>query len=202
MPDSGMSRRALLATVATASVALVATTAGQTWAWLEPFNVFAPRRRGDGPQGLPVNRTAAQAGVTDLARDPDWRLTVAHDGTEQPFTRDELAAMPQSEAVLPIACVEGWSTTAHWRGVAMRDLLEAVGAPSGASVFITSLEPRGAFRTSEMGPEFARDPLTLVALELNGEVLDLEHGYPARIIAPARPGVVQTKWIERIEVQA
>ncbi|WP_353807155.1 molybdopterin-dependent oxidoreductase [Agromyces sp. SYSU T00194] len=202
MADRGMSRRALLATVATASIALVATTAGQTWTWLEPFNVFAPRRRGDGPQGLPVNRTAAQAGVTDLARDPGWRLTVVHNGTETAFTRDELRAMPQAESVLPIACVEGWSTVAHWRGVRMADLLAAVGAPEGASVHISSLEASGPFHTSDMGPEFARDPLTLVALELNGEELDVEHGYPARIIAPARPGVRQTKWIERIEVRA
>ena len=51
-----------------------------------------------------------------------------------------------------------------------------------------------------MQPEFARDPLTLVALELNGEELDIDHGYPARIIAPGRPGVLQTKWLSKIEV--
>lgn len=51
-----------------------------------------------------------------------------------------------------------------------------------------------------MGPEYAEDPTTLVALELNGATLDLDHGFPARIIAPGRPGVLQTKWIEKIEV--
>ena len=45
-----------------------------------------------------------------------------------------------------------------------------------------------------------RDELTLVALELNGEVLDIDHGYPARLIAPARPGVLQTKWLSSLEV--
>ena len=38
--------------------------------------------------------------------------------------------------------------------------------------------------------------------QLYGEVLDIDHGYPARIIAPGRPGVLQTKWLDRIEVLA
>ena len=41
---------------------------------------------------------------------------------------------------------------------------------------------------------------SLVALTLNGETLDLDHGFPARVIAPGRPGVLQTKWLSSIEV--
>ena len=67
---------------------------------------------------------------------------------------------------------------------------------------ISSLQTHGDFGVSEMQPEFARDPLTLVALRLYGEVLDIDHGYPARIIAPGRPGVLQTKWLHEIEVLA
>jgi DMSO/TMAO reductase YedYZ molybdopterin-dependent catalytic subunit len=40
----------------------------------------------------------------------------------------------------------------------------------------------------------------LIALKLNGQTLDLDHGYPCRLIAPTRPGVLQTKWLARIEV--
>jgi DMSO/TMAO reductase YedYZ molybdopterin-dependent catalytic subunit len=42
----------------------------------------------------------------------------------------------------------------------------------------------------------------MLALELNGETLALDHGYPVRLIAPNRPGVLQTKWVSRIEVEA
>jgi DMSO/TMAO reductase YedYZ molybdopterin-dependent catalytic subunit len=45
-----------------------------------------------------------------------------------------------------------------------------------------------------------RDPLTLIALRVGGEVLHPDHGYPARLIAPNRPGVLQTKWVGRITV--
>lgn len=52
----------------------------------------------------------------------------------------------------------------------------------------------------EMGRDYAEDPLTLLALELNGQVLTADHGYPARVIAPNRPGVLQTKWVTLLEV--
>jgi DMSO/TMAO reductase YedYZ molybdopterin-dependent catalytic subunit len=51
-----------------------------------------------------------------------------------------------------------------------------------------------------MGHEHARDPLTLLALRLNGEELSPDHGYPVRLIAPNRPGVLQTKWVGQLEV--
>ena len=46
------------------------------------------------------------------------------------------------------------------------------------------------------------DDRTLLALALDGEPLSLDHGFPARVIAPDRPGVLQTKWVARIEVPA
>ncbi len=75
-----------------------------------------------------------------------------------------------------------------------------MGAAGDAHLRITSLQTRGGFAVTQMQPEFARDPLTLVALELFGEELDIDHGFPARLIAPGRPGVLQTKWLSTIEV--
>ena len=40
----------------------------------------------------------------------------------------------------------------------------------------------------------------VMALDLAGEPLDLDHGYPCRVIAPNRPGVLQTKWLSSLEV--
>jgi DMSO/TMAO reductase YedYZ molybdopterin-dependent catalytic subunit len=116
------------------------------------------------------------------------------------FVRAELVALGTAQVDLPISCVEGWSQMATWKGVRMRDLLDAVQAPQGSHVRVTSLERHGGYRIMDMGPEYAEDPTTLIALELNGATLDLDHGFPARIIAPGRPGVLQTKWIEKIEV--
>ncbi|WP_426996791.1 molybdopterin-dependent oxidoreductase [Pseudarthrobacter sp. N5] len=194
------SRRAFLAAVGTTTGVLVLSTAGQSFAWLSPLNLFAPRKMGTGPQSVPVNPTAAQAKVADLALTGDWSLTVTHHGTSRTFTLAELRALPQYAQELPIACVEGWSQMARWRGVRMMDLLGAVGARPDSALRVTSLEPEGAYRLMSMPAEYTRDERTLVALELNGTVLDLDHGYPARIIAPGRPGVLQTKWLQSVEV--
>jgi len=192
-------RRAFLTGVAVSATALVALTAGQAFDVLAPVNLFAPRVKGQGPQDLPVNRTAAQAGVKTSARDPGWTLRVRGAERTRSYTRDELAAMTPAEAVLPIACVEGWSTSARWRGVRLSDLLDAAGVARGSRIRLESLQQHGPYRATTMPPEYAWDPLTLVALEVNGETLDLDHGYPARIIAPGRPGVLQTKWLASIE---
>jgi len=196
---SRVSRRGFLTTVAVSATAVVGLTAGQTVAPLDAANVFAPRKKGVGPQGVPVNRTSTQAKVADAAMDAGWALTVVSAGTEHTFTRAQLLAMEQTEVRLPIACVEGWSQMATWRGVRLRDLADTVGADAGTSFRLISLEERGSFSKTQMGYEYVRDPLTVVALELNGETLHLEHGYPARMIAPGRPGVLQTKWLSRIE---
>ncbi len=84
----------------------------------------------------------------------------------------------------------------------VRDLLDLVGAPAGSDVRVESLQQRGPFRVTTLPGNFADDPLTLLATGLDGEPLALDHGYPCRLIAPNRPGVLQTKWVTRLEVVA
>ncbi|MEU3500981.1 molybdopterin-dependent oxidoreductase [Streptomyces hundungensis] len=194
----GPDRRSLLSGVAAAVGAVTLTTVGQAVTPLKSFDVLAPRHPDHGAQGLPVNRSARAAGTTQVDADA-YRLTVAG---PRPYTLTlaELAALTQHESVLPIACVEGWSKSAHWTGVRIAELLRRAGAPPDAGVRVISLEQYGAYRVMEMGREYAHDPLTLLALRLNGQTLTADHGFPARVIAPNRPGVLQTKWVTRLEV--
>lgn len=196
--EDGPDRRSLLAGVAASVAAVTLTTVGQSLTPLRRLDLLAPRHPDHGPQGLPVNRTAAAAHV-DRSTVADWRLSVTG---PRPYTLtlDQLAALPQHTVTLPIACVEGWSKSARWTGVRVRDLLERAGAPPGSALRVVSAERRGAYRVMEMGGGYTDDPLTLLALRLNGDVLSLDHGYPARIIAPNRPGVWQTKWVSSMEV--
>ncbi|GAA4536656.1 molybdopterin-dependent oxidoreductase [Amycolatopsis samaneae] len=198
-PPAGLSRRGFLRTTwLTAGVSVVAT-AGATVPLLR--NVSGLSWRTDhGTQGLPVNRTASAAGVRQAAQDSAWRLSVVTPAGARTFSLAELRALPQTTAELPIACVEGWSQSASWRGVAVPDLLRIVGAPPGSSIRVSSLERYGPYGVSVLPGEHTADALTLLALELNGEVLDLDHGFPCRVIAPNRPGVLQTKWVSKLEV--
>lgn len=196
-----VSRRTVLTAAWVATGAATLAVAGQTVPFLRWASVLAPRS-GEGPQGLPVNRSAAAAGVAALARAADYRLTVRVGDRERGFTRNELLAMPQTHARLPIACVEGWSATADWSGVRLRDLLAAVGAYPGGDVHFRSLETNGIYANSTLPQRHVVDADTLVALSLNGAPLELDHGYPCRLIAPNRPGVLQTKWLSTIEARS
>jgi len=193
----GLSRRGLGLAVGAAAGVITLTTAGQFAPGLARLDLLAPRRPDIGPQRLPVNRTAAAARVLTVARDPGYQLEVVG---PRPFTLSlaELRAFGPHTSRLPITCVEGWSADATWHGARLRDLLDAADIPHGATVRVESLETRGGYRASEVAPPHARDPLTLLATGLNGADLDLDHGYPARLIAPNRPGVLQTKWVHRV----
>jgi hypothetical protein len=193
------SRRTVLrGTWLAVAVATVATV-GQTVPLLRKVSVLAPRS-GEGPQGVPVNRTAIAAGVLRSARSPDYRLTVVNGDRSKVFTADQLRALPQTTHALPISCVEGWSAQAEWTGVVLATLLAEVMAPPESDVRMISLEPPGPYSRTVLPARHARDDMTLIALEVNGETLNLDHGYPCRLIAPSRPGVLQTKWLTRIEV--
>jgi DMSO/TMAO reductase YedYZ molybdopterin-dependent catalytic subunit len=189
-------RRVFLRTAWAATAAAVLATAGITVPWLRNISILAWRSTG-GPQGLPVNRTAAAAGISVPA---NWRLQIAWPGAIHGLALADLAALPQHTETLPIACVEGWSATASWTGVRIKDLLATVGAPTDRPVRVTSLERAGLYATSTLPAPHVADPLTLLALRVNGQVLTPDHGYPCRIIAPSRPGVLQTKWVTRLEI--
>lgn len=200
-PAAGLSRRGLLFSVAAAAGVATLTTVGQTVRPLRELALLAPRHPDMGPQGVPVNKSAVGARVVDSAMSPDYRLTlVGREGQQRSLTLDELRALPRHEAELAIACVEGWSASARWSGVRVRDLAAMVGAPAGAEVVVHSLQQRGGYKSSRLNAPHARHDDTLLALELNGEALHIDHGFPARLISPNRPGVQQTKWVTRLEV--
>jgi DMSO/TMAO reductase YedYZ molybdopterin-dependent catalytic subunit len=197
-----VARREFLGTVFGVSGLVTLVTIGQTVGPLRRLALLAPRRPDVGPQGFPVNRTARAAGVLESARDAGYALVV--DGrVARPLqlSREDLARLPQHSATLPIACVEGWSASRTWSGVRVRDLLEMAGAAPGARARVESLQRRRAYRTSDLDHWQAHDPDTLLATHVDGEELHVDHGFPVRLVAPNRPGVMQTKWVARLVVR-
>ena len=188
-------RRAFVLAASLTVGAVTLTTVGQTLTPLARVSVLGPRIAGVGPQGLPVRQTAEKAGVTDVGA--DYRLVV--EGPDRlELSLADLQALPQHTERLPITCVEGWSANATWSGVRLADLLEQAGLPRDTEVTVESLQTGGLYRVSTVSPPHARSPRTLLALQLNGSPLDPDHGYPVRLIAPNRPGVMQTKWVTKV----
>lgn len=204
---STISRRGMLGAVGLGSLALLTMTAGSNLLGsVRGIALLSPRGQsyGDGPNGFQVNKTAALAGIDPARTGPEWRLELTGPGRESSFSRAELLAMPQHGERLPIACVEGWTTWQDWAGVRLADLAALVGidSASDATVLVESLQEGGAFSQATLAANQIFDPRSLLALRVNGADLSPDHGYPARIIVPALPGVHNTKWVKRMAFDA
>ncbi|MGR8008174.1 molybdopterin-dependent oxidoreductase [Streptomyces hypolithicus] len=198
-----ISRRGALGVVGAGSALLFAVTAGQSIGGpLRYTALLAPHGEdpGPGPNGFQINKTAAGVGIRAQDIGPDWRLVVRGPGTRRILSREEVLALPQHTASLPIACVEGWSTgNQEWSGVRLSDLAALAGFDGPApGVFVESAQRSGAFRSAMLRDNQVRDSRSLLALRVNGAVLSADHGYPARVIVPANPGVHNTKWVTRL----
>jgi DMSO/TMAO reductase YedYZ molybdopterin-dependent catalytic subunit len=195
-PDAPtLSRRGLFWLVGAGAGTLAVTSAGQAIGGpLRQIALLAPRGTGE---SFPINKTAEIARVTPAMVGAGWRLLLVGED-ESELSLGELSAMVQHTYDLPIACVEGWSTTQRWTGVRLRDLAARAGMPGAAAMQAGSVQPQGAFRQATIGPGQIADARSLLALRVNGKPLPLDHGYPARVIVPALPGVHCTKWVKEL----
>jgi DMSO/TMAO reductase YedYZ molybdopterin-dependent catalytic subunit len=200
-----ISRRGLFAMVGAGSLALLLGNVGETIGGpLRRLSLFAPRRQviGSGPNDFQVNKSAVAAGITEEMTGREYRLVLSAGGREVQLSRDELLALPQHTARLPIACVEGWTTTQEWTGVRLAELARLAGATGRAgtvSAFVRSLQPRGVLNKASLNARQLAAGDALLALKVNGADLSPDHGFPARVIVPALPGVHNTKWVASIE---
>ncbi len=198
-----ISRRGALAFAGGGSLLLLALSVGQSLGGpLRRTALLAPHGQdvGGAPGDFQINVTAGEAGIRAAETGASWRLVLGRTGpgggAPVSLTRAQLLAMPQHTAHLPIACVEGWSTGNQvWTGVRLRDLARLAGAAQPADVLVKSLQRSGTDRHAVLSAGQIMDPDSLLALRVNGADLSADHGYPARVIVPANPGVHNTKWV-------
>lgn len=112
---------------------------------------------------------------------------------------DDLATLPSIEMACTIACI-GSSTgspmigNARWRGVPMQTLLSSLEISPGAR-FAQFAAVDGYITYVD----HERLSTALLAFEMNGQPLSIEHGFPARLIVPGLYGYKMPKWIQSIE---
>jgi DMSO/TMAO reductase YedYZ molybdopterin-dependent catalytic subunit len=203
-----ISRRGVLAFAGAGAALVGLLTVGQSLGGaLRRTALLAPHGQdvSGGPGDFQVNQTVASTGITQAQAGAAWRLTLGSDAGAAPVVLDRpgLLRMEQHTASLPIACVEGWSTDNQaWAGVRLRDLARLAGVTRPSSVLVQSLERGGAFSQVVLSAGQIMDPDSLLALRVNGADLTPDHGYPARVIVPASPGVHCTKWVGQLTFRA
>ena len=103
--------------------------------------------------------------------------------------------------------LDGAVGTADWTGVRLADLLARAGpAPGAVDVVLTGLDhgvEKGVEQDYQRGLPLteAMRPDVLVAYEMNGAPLPVQHGFPARVVVPGWYGMGNVKWLGSITVQ-
>jgi DMSO/TMAO reductase YedYZ molybdopterin-dependent catalytic subunit len=205
-----ISRRGVLAFAGGGAALVAALSVGQSLggvfrktALLAPHNQPVAGADAGTVGDFQINNTARNARVTAAVTGETWRLAVLTDppASKVPakLSRADLLRMDQHTASLPIACVEGWSTDNQtWTGVRLRDLAALSGVANPSSVLVNSLGHGSGFNKAVLSGTQIMDPDSLLALQVNGADLSLDHGYPARVIVPNNPGVHNTKWVSAL----
>ncbi len=129
----------------------------------------------------------------------EWRLAV--DGmVARPMSLSlaELESFPQSAQITFIACEEGWSYIAEWRGVPLAHVLNLVGAlPQARYIVYRSIQPDW-WDSIDMSD--ALHPQTLLTLGMNGSELPVPFGGPLRLRVPRQLGYKNVKYITSLTV--
>jgi DMSO/TMAO reductase YedYZ molybdopterin-dependent catalytic subunit len=156
-----------------------------------------------------------------------WGLVVGGGvGRAREFSYRELCGMPRVAVAATLECAGNgrigfrepakgevrWGLgavgTARWSGVSLAALLEMVEIRTGATEVVAegfdvgragSLSETIAFSRS-IPLEEAKARGTMIALQMNGQPLRQEHGYPARLVVPGWYGMASVKWLKRIRV--
>ena len=115
------------------------------------------------------------------------------------FRLADLARLPQTVLDRDFQCVTGWRVPdVHWVGVALPDLLDAVGvSPKAGAVRFTSFD--GVY-TESLTLEQARRRDVLVATQMDGKPVTHDHGGPTRLYVAPMYGYKSLKWLSGIEL--
>lgn len=152
----------------------------------------------------------------------EWRLKV--DGnvvTPVTFTMDDFKTLPSVELVAVVECAGngraffepsvagaqwayGGVGNGRWRGARLSDVLKKAGIKDTAKqvLFDGADQPIGKmqdFRRT-ITVKKALDPNTLLAYEMNGQILPVKHGFPLRVVAPGWASDSWVKWVTSITV--
>jgi DMSO/TMAO reductase YedYZ molybdopterin-dependent catalytic subunit len=108
-------------------------------------------------------------------------------------------SLPQTHITDTFHCVTGWSVPkVKWTGVALPDLLNAVGVLPGArGVKFTSFD--GEY-TESLTLEQARRRDVIIATSMLGGPVSHDHGGPVRMYVAPMYGYKSTKWLGGIEL--
>lgn len=162
---------------------------------MEHKNVLPPGQKA--VDHLPVLQYSAIPDV-DISK---WRLKIMGlVGRPKELRLDEIKSLRPCEITAPFHCVTGWSNmSVRWKGVRFLDVLDlCLPKDEARYAYFTCLDGY----STNLPLEVLKDPEVVLAYELNGRELPLEHGWPLRLVVPKRYAYKSAKWLSGVEFLA
>jgi DMSO/TMAO reductase YedYZ molybdopterin-dependent catalytic subunit len=129
----------------------------------------------------------------------NWKLQVRkNSGEVLQITLDELRALPKTEIIYDFKCVEGWDQISHWGGVKFIDFIKHFKLDLEAKSQYAGFETPDKQYYVGIDMPSALHPQTLLAYEVNDQLLNGKHGQPLRLIIPVKYGIKNLKRIGMI----
>lgn len=128
-----------------------------------------------------------------------WKLQVIKaSGETLQITLDELMKLPKTEITYDFKCIEGWDQISHWEGVSFRDFIAHYKLEAESKMEYVGMETPDQQYYVGIDMPSAMHPQTLLAYQMNDELLDGKHGQPLRLIIPVKYGIKNLKRIGKI----
>jgi methionine sulfoxide reductase catalytic subunit len=131
-----------------------------------------------------------------------WRLKI-YGLVEKPMELSlaDLRAMHKQSQITEHYCIQGWTAIGEWSGVAMRYIISLCKPlPNVRYVVFRSYQYTDGDQFYEvLDLEQVKHTQTIIAYEMNGVPLDVEHGAPIRLRVETQLGYKMVKWISSIE---
>jgi DMSO/TMAO reductase YedYZ molybdopterin-dependent catalytic subunit len=139
----------------------------------------------------------------------NWRLVV--DGLVDKslqLSLAELRQLPSRTQITRHDCVEGWSCIGKWTGVPLKEVLERANLKANAKYIVfhcadtleQTLDGTGQYYES-IDLVDALHPQTILAYDMNGAPVPVEHGAPLRLRVERQLGYKMAKYVMRIEAR-
>ena len=142
----------------------------------------------------------------------DYRLSVGG-LVEQPMnlSLEALRALGGQSQITKHNCIQGWTAVAEWGGVPLQRIVDEVRpSPQARHIVFYAMDDKGltegegryGFFYGTIPIHLAANPQSILALEMNGAPLPVEHGAPVRLRLETQLGFKMVKWVTGIEFVA
>lgn len=133
----------------------------------------------------------------------DWKLKIFGQ-IDNPIelSLEDMKEMGKNDQITKHHCIQGWSGVAEWGGLHMQKIVELCKPQPSAKYVLFhcyDIDENNAAYYSGLRISDMLDAQTILAYEMNGKPLPIEHGAPIRLRCEKKWGYKMAKYIKSIE---